>query len=72
MRDCTAMCNTAGKQVATIGFNDAYGLWQIVVWSARTLEFFCPTKELAFAAWKDKFDPDTEFPRSFETSRLDA
>jgi len=31
MRDCTVMCNRLREQVATIGFNEACGLWQIVV-----------------------------------------
>jgi hypothetical protein len=59
MRDCAAMCNTAGEQVATIGFNEASGVWQIVVLERQDLEFFCPTKELAFAAWRNEFDPET-------------
>ena len=31
MRDCTALCNKAGEHFATIGFNGAFGLWQIIV-----------------------------------------
>jgi hypothetical protein len=28
------------------------------------IEFFCPTREVAFAAWHDEFDSETGFPRS--------
>jgi hypothetical protein len=31
MRDCTEMFNRSGEHIATIGFNESYGLWQIVV-----------------------------------------
>lgn len=31
MRDCTALVNRAEEHVATINFNEACGLWQIVV-----------------------------------------
>lgn len=45
MRDCTAVCNKAGEHVATIGFNEAFGLWQIVVVNREEVEFFCPSKD---------------------------
>jgi hypothetical protein len=64
MRDCTVMGNRSGEQVATIGFNEAGGLWQIVVLQREEIEFFCPTREVAFAAWHDEFDSETGFPRS--------
>jgi len=47
-------------------------LWQIVVVQSEGLEFFCPTKEVALAAWRDEFDPETGFPRSISTGMLDA
>jgi hypothetical protein len=50
--------------VATIGFNEACGLWQIVVLKSEEVEFVCPTKELALVAWHDEFDPETGFPRT--------
>jgi hypothetical protein len=50
-------------QVATIGFNEACGLWQIVVLQREEIEFFCPTSEVAFAAWHDESDSETGFPR---------
>jgi hypothetical protein len=50
MRDQTALLNKSGEHVATIGFNEAYGLWQIVVVQSEGMEFFCPTKEVALAA----------------------
>ena len=50
MRDETPMLNRTGKHVATIGFNEAYGLWQIVVLQREEIEFLCPTKEVALAA----------------------
>jgi hypothetical protein len=31
MRDCTGIFSRSGEQVATIGLNEACGLWQIVV-----------------------------------------
>lgn len=58
MRDCTALCNEAGKHVATIGFNEAFGLSQIVGVNRKEMEFFCPSKEIAFVAWHDEFDPE--------------
>jgi len=30
MRDSTAIVNPVGEHIATIGFNEAHGLWQIV------------------------------------------
>jgi hypothetical protein len=72
MRDCTAMFNRAGEQVAAIGFNEAHGLWQIVVLQREELEFFCPTKEMAFTAWNDEFDPESGFPRTATTGPADA
>jgi hypothetical protein len=72
MRDCTALCNNAGQHVATIGFNEALGLWQIVVVNRDELEFFCPSKDIAFVAWHDEFDPETGFPKSMSTSPFDA
>ena len=53
------MFNRSGGQVAATGFNEAHGLWQIVVLRREELEFFCPRKEMAFAAWNDEFDPES-------------
>jgi hypothetical protein len=64
VKDHTAIFNKSGEHVATIGLNEAYGLWQIVVVEREELEFFCANKEVAFAAWNDEFDPETGFPRS--------
>jgi hypothetical protein len=72
MRDCTAVCNKAGEHVATIGFNEAFGLWQIVVVNREEMEFFCPSKEIAFAAWHEEFDPETGFPKSTSASAFEA
>ena len=46
MRDSTAMVNQAGEHIATIGFNEVCGLWQIVILQRRELEFF--SREVAF------------------------
>ena len=70
--DQTALLNKSGEHVATIGFNEAYGLWQIVVVQSEGMEFFCPTKEVALAAWRDEFDPETGFPRSISTGMAHA
>jgi hypothetical protein len=51
-RDCTEMFNESDEHIATIGFNESYGLWQIVVVQRKEMEFFCPSKEVAFAAWR--------------------
>jgi len=72
MRDSVALRNKAGEHVATIGFNEACGLWQIVVVNRKEMEFFCPSKEIAFAAWHDEFDPETGFPKSMSTGPYDA
>jgi hypothetical protein len=63
MRDCTAMVNRAGEHAATIGFNESCGLWQIVIARCKEIEVFCP-RELAFAARRNEFDPETGFLRS--------
>jgi hypothetical protein len=31
MRDCTEVFNESGEHIATIGFNECCGFWQIVV-----------------------------------------
>jgi hypothetical protein len=72
MRDCTAVFNGSGEHVATIGFNESHGLWQIVVVQREAMEFFCPSKEVAFAAWYDEFDPETGFPRSTSPADFDS
>lgn len=72
MRDCTVLCNKAGEHVATIGFNEACGLWQIVIVNRQAIEFFCPSKEIAFAAWHDEFDSETGSPKSSSTGPFDA
>ena len=38
----------------------------------EAMEFFCPSKEVAFAAWNDEFDPETGFPRATATGKSDA
>ena len=61
-------CSTgSGEHIATIGFNDFYCVWQIVVVRHEEIEFFYPSKDVAFAAWHDKFDPESGFPRSTMT-----
>jgi hypothetical protein len=64
MRDTTAVFDRSGEQVAAIGSNENHGLWQIVVLQREELEFFCPTREMAFAAWNEEFDPESGFPRT--------
>ena len=72
MRDYTEMFNRSGEHIATIGFNECYGLWQIVVVQRNEMEFICPSKEVAFAAWHDEFDPETGFPQSVSRPGFDA
>jgi hypothetical protein len=72
MQDQTSLFNNSGEHVATIGFNESCGLWQIVVVNRGEMEFLCPSKEVAFAAWNEEFDPETGFPRSTSTGTLDA
>jgi hypothetical protein len=36
------------------------------------MEFFCLSKELALAAWRDEFDPETGFPQSASRAGFDA
>jgi hypothetical protein len=62
VREHTAIFNSSGKHIATIGLNDACGLWQIVIVARKEIEFFCPSKQIAFAAWNDEFDSETGFP----------
>jgi len=72
MRDCTEMFNESGEHIATIGLNESYGLWQIVIVQRKEMELFCPGKEVAFAAWRDEFDPETGFPQSASRAGFDA
>jgi hypothetical protein len=72
MRDGTEMFNQSGEHIATIEFNESYRLWQIVVVQRKEMEFFCPNKEVAFAAWHDEFDPQTGFPQSASGAGFDA
>ena len=72
MRDCTHMFNRSGQHIAPIGFNESCGLWQVVIVQREDLEFFCPTKEVAFAAWHNEFDPETGFPRGAAAEAPDA
>jgi len=58
------MANRAGERIATIGFKEACRLWPIVVVHRKEVEFFCPTREVGFAAWQDEFDAQTGSPRS--------
>lgn len=60
------MVNQAGEHIATIGFNEACGLWQIVIVQSREVEFFCPTREVAFAAWREEFE-SRDWISSFES-----
>jgi len=53
MRDQTSLLNKSGEHLATIGFNEVYGLWQIVVVQSEGMEFFCPTRMP---------EPEGEFP----------
>jgi hypothetical protein len=46
MRDCTEMFNEPGEHIATIGFNESYGLWQIVLHSARRWSFSVQARKL--------------------------
>jgi len=39
MRDCRVMVNRAGDYVATMGFNESCGLWQIVIEQRKEFEF---------------------------------
>ena len=43
MRDCTEMFNESGEHIATIAFNESYGLWQIVFVQRKEMGFFCPS-----------------------------
>ncbi len=72
MRECTEMFNQSGEHIATIGFNECCGLWQIVVVQRKEMEFFCPSKEVAFSAGHDEFDPQTGFPQSACRAGFDA
>jgi hypothetical protein len=43
MRGCTEMFNESGEHIATIAFNESYGLWQIVIVQRKEMGFFCPS-----------------------------
>lgn len=63
MKSVTTIFNASGEHIATIGLNEACGMWQIAVVRQPHIEFFCPTKEVALAAWHEEFDPETGIPR---------
>jgi len=48
---------------------ESFGFWQIVLVQREEIEFFCPTKEVAFAARHDEFDLETGFPRTTATGQ---
>jgi hypothetical protein len=62
VRDFTTIFNSSGDHIATIGLNDAHKLWQLVVVRCPEMEFFCPDRDTAFAAWHDEFDSETGLP----------
>jgi len=70
--DLTPIFNKSGKHVATIGFDESCGFGQIALVERASLEFFCPSREIAFAAWHDEFDPETGLPRPAASGRTDA
>ena len=72
MRDCTVMCNRFGGASSHDWAQRGGGLWQIMVLQRGEIEFFCPTREVAFAAWHDEFDSETGFPRSATSGVPDA
>ena len=72
MRDCTEMFNESGEHIATIGFSESYGLWQIVAVQRKEMEFFCPSKEVAFAACRTNSIPKSGFQQSASRAGFDA
>jgi hypothetical protein len=58
--------------IATIGFNESYGLWQIVIVQRKEMEFFCPTQGSRVRGLHDEFDPETGFPQSASHAGFDA
>jgi hypothetical protein len=72
MRDCTEMFNESAEHIATIRFSESVSLWPIVVVQQEAMEFFCPSKAVAFGAWNEEFDPETGFPRSTSPGTPDA
>jgi hypothetical protein len=69
MRACTEMFNESGEHIATIGFNESYGRSWLY---AQGDGVFCPSKEVAFAAWHDEFDPETGIPQLASRAGFDA
>ena len=45
--DCTEMFNESGAHIATIGFNESYGFWQIVIAQRKEMGFFCPSLRMS-------------------------
>jgi hypothetical protein len=60
----------SGEHVATMGFDDSYGLCQTVVHQEKV--DFCLPKELAFTVWCEEFDSETWFRRSTSGGPFDA
>jgi hypothetical protein len=43
-----------------------------MVLQREELDFFCPSKEMALAAWNDEFEPASGFPRTASSGPADA
>jgi hypothetical protein len=62
-RSVTApQCSTGREHVATIGCNESYCVWQIVVLPREEIESFCSRKDVAFAAGHNEFVPRNRIP----------
>lgn len=67
MRDGTALRNNAGEHVATIGFNEDCGLWQIVILSRTGMNFVVLQKTLHLQRGMMGSILKPGFPRSIST-----
>ena len=70
MQDKRSLFNKRGEPPATIQFNESVG--QIVVVRHEAMEFLCPSKAVAGAAWNEESDPETGHPGATSPGTSDA
>jgi hypothetical protein len=56
--------NKAGIHIATIGYNDGAGRWEIDAVNEPELECLFFTEQQAWDAWNEEFDAETGFRKS--------
>jgi hypothetical protein len=72
MRDSTAVFNRQENKWLRLGSTKPMDSGKSWCCGGKNLNSFCPTKEMAFAAWNEELDPESGFPRTATTGPADA